>query len=372
MKRCLIVLLCAVLAVTMAGSVLGAGGTAGDPAVTLSYLDEVFTPALEEDYTRAVLGGLGSTYRTAFSQAAEAVATQRQANQKAAASIPQKAAGSMTLKQGDMLTIAPGCKVTLLSGTVAADTSYLIDVTNGRAVTKLTNLAQNILYMLGDSTTGELVVRSATAELTVNGVYRLSPSDSVDYGSLAQALSAMGLFQGTGRGFALESTANRAQGLVMFLRILGLEDEALAYTGSCPFTDVPRSHWASSYVAYAYHQGLTTGTSATTFSPDRAITCQHYATFLLRALNYREETDFTYNSAVGDLVTLGLFSQTETNTLSSGAFYRYKMAYLSYYALFGVDQGTGLLLMDRLVRDGSVSRQSLAAGLCLAVGGRIG
>ena len=49
-----------------------------------------------------------------------------------------------------------------------------------------------------------------------------------------------------------------------------------------------------------------------------------------------------------------------------------KMAYLSYYALFGVDQGTGLLLMDRLVRDGSVSRQSLAAGLCLAVGGRIG
>ena len=372
MKRFLILLLCAVLVLTMAGSVLGAGGTAEDPAVTLSYLNSVFTPALVADYTRTIHQGLGSTYRTEFLAAAEAISHQRQTNQKAASGVSQKAAGTMVLKQGDVLTIAPGCKVTLLSGTVAADTSYLVDVTNGRAVTKLTNLGQNTLYMMGDSTTGELDVQSVTAELTVNGVYRLNPSDGVDYGSLAEALHAMGLFQGTGRGYALQSTASRVQGLVMFLRILGLEDEALAYTGSCPFTDVPKSHWAYSYVAYAYAQGLTTGTSATTFSPDRAITCQHYATFLLRALHYREETDFTYNSAVGDLVNLGLFSRSETTSLSSGSFFRYKMVYLSYYALFGIDQDTGLLLMDRLVSDGAVSRQSLADGLCMAVGGRIG
>ena len=195
---------------------------------------------------------------------------------------------------------------------------------------------------------------------------------AADFTHCADALNDLGLFQGTGRGYALQNTASRVQGLVMFLRILGLEEEALAYKGSCPFTDVPKSHWAYSYVAYAYSQGLTTGTSATTFSPDRAITCQHYATFLLRALHYRENTDFTYNSAVADLSNLGLFSRTETASLSSGSFFRYKMVYLSYYALFGVDQDTGLLLMNQLVSDGAVSRQALADGLCRAVGGRIG
>lgn len=354
----------------MVGSALGAPGDASDPAVTLSYLNNVFTPQVTAEYTKAVNDGLNQTYFSSFRMLTESVGKQRLAALRADTA-KKRASGTVLLKQGDVLTAAPGCKVTLKSGSIVADTSFLVDVTNGKTVTKNTALVPRTLYMMGDSSTGELAVKSATCELTVTGVYQLSASAATDYGSMADALNTMGLFLGTGSGYSLENSASRAQGLVMFLRILGLESKARAYTGSIPFTDVPKSHWAYPYVAYAYQNGLTSGTSATTFSPERAITCQHYATFLMRALNYTENTSFTYATAVKDLVTLGLLSQGEANALSAGAFLRYKMVYLSYYGLYGVDQKAGKMLMTRLVDDGSVTEKNLLNGIYQVYGTRI-
>lgn len=370
-KRFFVLILAAVLAAAMAGSALGVGGTTDDPVVSLSYLEDVFTPELEKAWQQTVHDGLGSAARDAMLDAVETTSMARLEARQAASSVPQKANGTLLLQKGDLITASPGCKVTVKNGTLLADTSYLIDVTNGRAVTKNTTLSPKTLYMMGDTTSGELRVQTATCEITLSGTYCFTPATGPDYGSLALALGEMGLFQGTGTGYVMENTANRAQGLVMFLRILGLEDEALAYKGTCPFTDVPADHWARPYVAYAYAKGLTTGTSATRFSPDGAITCQHYATFLMRALHYVEGTDFTYKTAVQDLRDLGLCTAAETATLSSGAFNRYKMVYLSFYGLFSVDQQDGGLLMTRLVDDGAVTSQELAAGLALAEGGRI-
>ena len=365
MKRILIVLL--VLAI-LAAAALSAGGSAADPVVSQSYLEEVFTPELEADWTQAVHSGLGGAYRTELEAVTEAAGAANLAAQSEAAAVSQRADGVMLLKRGDVLTPLAGCKVALKEGAVSISGSGLVDVTAGQAAGAA--LSQNRLYMMGTGT-ARLTVQSATCELTVTGVYRKDPSAQTDYGSLAQALDRMGLFQGTGTGYRLEYTASRAQGLVMFLRILGLEDEALAYSGSCPFSDVPADHWARQYVAYAYAQGLTTGTSASAFSPDRPITLQHYGTFLLRALHYREGSDFTYDTAASDLSDLGLFSTAEIQALSAGAFYRYGLVYLSYYGLFGVDQQTGQLLMNRLTADGTVSRTDLAGALLSVAGGRM-
>lgn len=370
-KRFCMLLPAAALLLTMTGSVLSAGGDASDPVVSLSYLEQVFTPELRSDYTVSIHSRLGQAYRDSLLSFTESMGAGRLAAQRAAAGTARSAAGRLLLKQGDVLTLAPGCKLTLKSGSVTADTSYLVDVTHGRTVTKLSALAQKTLYMMGDTDSGELRIHSATCELVIDGVYRLSPGAGPDYGSMAEALDCMGLFQGTGSGYALENSASRAQGLVMFLRILGLEEEALSYTGASPFTDVPKTHWAYPYVAYAYAQGLTSGTSADRFSPDRAITCQHYATFLLRALHYREGSDFTYAGALKDLAALGVFSQQEVDTLSAGVFYRYKLVYLSYYGLFGVDQSTGRLMMNELTERGAVKKTSLSDGLCRVVGQRI-
>lgn len=70
-------------------------------------------------------------------------------------------------------------------------------------------------------------------------------------------------------------------------------------------------------------------------------------------------------------MSLGLFSGAETDSLSVGRFRRYQMVYLSYRALFGADQESGRLLMNRLVYDGSAETAALARGLELVLGGPI-
>lgn len=72
-----------------------------------------------------------------------------------------------------------------------------------------------------------------------------------------------------------------------------------------------------------------------------------------------------------DLTDLDLFTPAETASLRAGTFFRYKMVYLSYYALYGVDQASGRLLMNELTAAGAVQRRALSAGLCRAVGPRI-
>lgn len=360
------------LALLLLAGLVWAAGDASDPAVSLSYLEQTFTPDLKEEAQRRISGELGAAYRDSLRSLQDHRAALRLEALRAAAATGRRHAGRLLCKRGDALTLLPGCKLTVKYGSLAPDGAALADVSRGQAVPAGTVLQPETLYMAA----GECALRVSTAscEVTVNGVYRLSPSAEPDYGSMAAALDEMGLFRGAGArtGYNLEAGASRAEALVMFLRVLGLEDEALAYQGSCPFADVPAGHWAQRYVAYAQSKGLTAGTGPNRFSPDEDITCQQYGTFLLRALNYREGTDFHYDTALSDLVSLGLFNGSETASLSAGRFRRYQMVYLSYRALFGADQESGRLLMNRLVYDGSAETDDLARGLELVVGGPIG
>ena len=68
--------------------------------------------------------------------------------------------------------------------------------------------------------------------------------------SNADRLHDLGLFRGTGSGYALDKTATRMQGLIMLIRLLGEEEEALSFTDPCPFTDVASGD-PSRYAAYA-------------------------------------------------------------------------------------------------------------------------
>lgn len=117
----------------------------------------------------------------------------------------------------------------------------------------------------------------------------------------AQALYDLGLFQGTGNNadgtpnFDLDRAPTRAEAVTMLVRLLGKDAEAKAESWTTPFTDV--ADWAKPYVGYAYTNGLTTGTSATTFGGEQTIDATQYLTFVLRALGYTSGTDFQWDSA---------------------------------------------------------------------------
>ncbi len=78
--------------------------------------------------------------------------------------------------------------------------------------------------------------------------------------------------------FGPDLTMTRAQLVTVLYRIYGAPE--VAYDGR--FTDVPKGSWFAEPIAWAAEMGITTGTTATTFDPDRALTRSEQVTFLYR------------------------------------------------------------------------------------------
>jgi hypothetical protein len=356
-KLCSVLLLLA-LSVGLLAAVSGADE---DPVVSLSYVEQVYRPQLMAEFESLADETLQGVYADQLLSLCDQLGQARLETLQADTSLHNTAA-SFRVKAGDVLTLRPGTAIVLSAGAAAGST--LSDVTVGTAHSGA--LTQNHRYLARQETT--VTITSATAVVQLSGSYRLAVSDEVDYNALADALAAMGLFRGGTSGYALERAPTRIEGLIMFLRLLGLEDEALASTAAQPFSDVPA--WADRYVAYAYAQGLTQGTGSGRFSPDSTLTAQQYVTFLLRALHYDEGSDFAYASVLADSVRLGLFSDREIS-LVTGSFDRARMVYLSFYSLFGIDQSSRQVLLTQLTDAGTLTTQSIADGLCAVVGKRV-
>ena len=89
-----------------------------------------------------------------------------------------------------------------------------------------------------------------------------------------------GLMSGTSSTtFAPATQTSRA----MIVQLLyNMEGRPAVDVSNNPFTDVPSTEWYAPAVLWAYQNGVTTGTSATTFSPDTLVTREQVAVFLYR------------------------------------------------------------------------------------------
>lgn len=111
----------------------------------------------------------------------------------------------------------------------------------------------------------------------------------------AQALNSIGLFAGSDKGFELERTPTRAEALVMLLKLTGQAQQAQTENLPHPFTD---GGWASAFIGYGYTHKYTSGVSDTEFGTAQPATAQQYSVFLLRALGYTINEDYTYEKAL--------------------------------------------------------------------------
>ena len=165
--------------------------------------------------------------------------------------------------------------------------------------------------------------------------------------SLASDLKLLGLFQGVSEtDFDLNRAPTRLEALVMLIRLLGQEEQALESNNSHPFADVPA--WASSYVGYAYHKGLTNGVSATAFGTDNA-GIEAYLTFVLRALGYSDENgaDFLWNNPFALAKKVGILPDCVNQT----AFLRADVVTVSYAALAANLKDSTKTLAQKLITD---------------------
>ncbi|MDD2954557.1 MAG: hypothetical protein PHC95_15640 [Parabacteroides sp.] len=176
-------------------------------------------------------------------------------------------------------------------------------------------------------------------------------------------LKELGLFKGVGTNadgsvnFDLKRASTRVEALVMLIRLLGEENAAVACLDPCVFTDVPI--WAQCYVAYAYNQGYTNGS---TYDSENDIyifgtgnvTAQMYCTFVLRALGYSDsnDEDFSFNNAIHFASSVGILPEK----LDVNDFRRSDMVIVSYAALDMYLKGSNLTLADKLVNSGVFTR----------------
>lgn len=174
----------------------------------------------------------------------------------------------------------------------------------------------------------------------------------------ADALHGLGLFNGTGTDangkpiYDLDRAPSRAEAVTMLVRLLGKEEEAKGGNWNIPFTDV--ADWAKPYVGYAYANGLTSGTSATTFGGDATVTASQYITFVLRALGYQSGTDFQWDKAweLSDEIAL---TDGRYNA-DSKSFLRGDVAIISQNALLAKlnNVDVGKTLLESLIASGVV------------------
>lgn len=164
----------------------------------------------------------------------------------------------------------------------------------------------------------------------------------------AESLYELGLFRGTGTNsdgtpiFDLDKAPTRNQAIIMLVRLLGKEVEALESYWDIPFTDVSDS--VRPYIGYAYANGLTNGTSATTYSGTKLISANQYITFILRALGYGSNEDFTVSNPYPLAQEIGL-----TNlTANPSVFSRGTVAVLSRQALDCYLKDSSITLFEKL------------------------
>ena len=104
-----------------------------------------------------------------------------------------------------------------------------------------------------------------------------------------------GLMSGVGAGtFSPNTACTRAQIVQILYNRSGNQADYSNYY--LPFTDVAPGDWYYNAVAWAYYNDVTSGTSATTFTPNAAITRQQLVTFLYR-YTVKYAPDFTGNTA---------------------------------------------------------------------------
>lgn len=359
-KKFLLLLPACVLALAAVWAL--AAGDAADPLATLSYLTGSFTAAVDERVDR----------RLDESDAASL---------DGGGAVPDVSAPAWTevrLKGADDAVCSTGSSIMLLAG--GAYVSYsapgaVVDVTDGVEVPSGAALAVNHRYMAAEDTAAHFIVTSKTAVLDYQGAVEFSYSGAEDYNAMAAALKQLHLFRGTltgyGQGFDLEAAPTRLQALIMFIRVLGEEEQALAWMGTTPFTDVAAGSEAEKYVGYAYERGYTNGYSATQFRPAGAVNASQYTEFVLRAMGYSSAANTNLADVFQRAMDAGVLTAGETAMLQRDRFLRAELVYISYYALSAPLPNSGRTLGEQLMDAGVFTSWEWEAARSGVPGGRL-
>ena len=194
------------------------------------------------------------------------------------------------------------------------ESAYLI-CTNTDGYTSY--LPLDTAYMTGSGSSYTLKLSGKTVTLTVDSAPTKIAFTDVPAGAYYADAVAWAVEQGITAGtsettFSPDMTCTRGQVVTFLWRAQGKPEPTNAAN---PFTDVKESDYYYKAVLWAVEQGLTVGTSETTFSPDMTCTSGQVITFLYRSNNAGaayEPSNPYYANAVAWAEKKNLLSGTAT------------------------------------------------------------
>lgn len=150
--------------------------------------------------------------------------------------------------------------------------------------------------------------------LSVNGF-----ADTI--GKEAKACEALGILVGSDADSGVTSeylatTPSRLTALIIYLRIQGLESEALTYDGENNFVDAKDLNWVvgRNYLAYAKDNPQLgwVGSPDGKFSPNNTIDAKAFYKVMLETLGYKQDKDFTYADTLKFAESIDLISSASS------------------------------------------------------------
>jgi len=373
-----LILLCGMAAAMAAGT----PGSAEDPVVSLSYIQNTFIPKVR-DMISATLASAFSGTETAASAEIEAFIKDAEKNlslntDKLNDRVVYSAYMQMldrgfymdsgpnsilTLKMGERAVIGGFSEFSVLGGSATIEGGVNIDVVNvtaGGPISVNTAAVRNSRYVVAEDDFISVKAVSDNVKISVCGRYQIVPVYLPQHTDMAEVLKSINMFKGSNNGFELEREPTRLEALILFLRLIGEEQQALAFTGTHPFTDVPK--WsgdaADKYVAYAYSKGYTKGVSNNKFGSNESAVLEQYLTFVLRALGYKDGTDFNWSESPGKALELGILIEGDEDGILRRGFRRDHAVYISYYSLRQTIKNSGMPLIGTLVQKGLISDEA--------------
>lgn len=178
----------------------------------------------------------------------------------------------------------------------------------------------------------------------------------------AQIATELGILQGdeTGVGSSyLNKTTTRFQAAILFLRLKGLEQEALSFKGTDNFADASQV-WSGGQTVLAYLKANSslgwTGVGENKFEPLALISAEQYYKVMLEVLGYKQDVDFEYKNVLVTAGSLGL-----GKAASAKPFKNINIATATVEALGAKIKGQSKTLADALVEQKKLNKDMLKA-----------
>lgn len=188
---------------------------------------------------------------------------------------------------------------------------------------------------------------------------------SISYGATvpqyldeAKKLNVLSIFQGTDKGFQLDRPPTRIEAGIIFVRLVGGEEEALTNKYPHPFTDVPK--WGQDYVGFLYRHKLTKGISESKFGSRKIVKSCEYMTMALRSIGYHDDdVDFKWRKSLDKALEIELIDEEFFQDLNSTQFLRDHVVKISYDLLKQPVKGSTATLAEKLVSYGTFTKDLL-------------